>query len=71
MRSGVPWQVQVRPEARETAREAARRSGMSVSEWLDSLIIDSAFSDPLHAWGALATAFAWTVTLSGAVLFLL
>ena len=42
MRSGVPWQVQVRPEARETAREAARRSGMSVSEWLDSLIIDSA-----------------------------
>ena len=42
MRSGVPWQVQVRPEARETAREAARRSGMSVSEWLDSLIIDPA-----------------------------
>ena len=42
MKSGVPWQVQVRPEARETAREAARRSGMSVSEWLDSLIIDSA-----------------------------
>jgi localization factor PodJL len=42
MKSGVPWQVQVRPEARETAREAARRSGMSVEEWLDTVIIDSA-----------------------------
>src|SRR5262245_35881788 len=41
MKSGVPWQVQgVRPQARETAREAARRSGMSVGEWLDNLILD-------------------------------
>jgi localization factor PodJL len=43
MKPGFPWQVKgVRPEARETAHEAARRLGMSVGEWLDSLIIDSA-----------------------------
>ena len=43
MTSGVPWQVEgVRPQARETAQEAARRSGMSVGEWLDSVISDSA-----------------------------
>jgi localization factor PodJL len=35
----------VRPQARETAREAARRSGMSVGEWLDSVINDSAKSE--------------------------
>jgi localization factor PodJL len=36
----------VRPQARETARDAARRSGMSVGEWLDSVISDSAKSEP-------------------------
>jgi localization factor PodJL len=46
MKSGVPWQVQgVRPQARETAREAARRSGMSVGEWLDNLILDRALHE--------------------------
>src|SRR4030088_3801032 len=46
MKSGVPWQVKgVRRQARETAREAARRSGMSVGEWLDSVIIDSALDE--------------------------
>jgi len=34
MTSGVPWQL----EARETAREAARRSGVSLGEWVDSVI---------------------------------
>jgi localization factor PodJL len=33
-------------QAREAAREAARRSGMSVGEWLDSVISDSARSEP-------------------------
>ena len=43
MTTGVPWEVAgVRPQARETAREAARRSGMSIGEWLDSLIIERA-----------------------------
>jgi localization factor PodJL len=46
MTSGVPWQVDgVRQQARETAREAARRSGMSVGEWLDSVINDRAKSE--------------------------
>jgi len=43
MKFGVPWHVKgVGRRARETAREAARRSGMSVGEWLDTVIIDSA-----------------------------
>jgi len=42
MKPGVTWQVNVRRQARETAREAARRCGMSVSEWLDSVIIHTA-----------------------------
>src|SRR5258708_38226248 len=43
MTSGVPWQVEgIRPQARDAAREAARRSGMSVGEWLDSVIADRA-----------------------------
>ena len=35
------------------------------------VIIDAAFSDHFHAWGALAIAVAWTFTLAVAVLFLL
>jgi localization factor PodJL len=43
MTTGVPWEVEDLPQqAREAAREAARRSGMSVGEWLDSIISDSA-----------------------------
>jgi len=41
--TGAPWQVEDIPQqAREAAREAARRSGMSVGEWLDSIISDRA-----------------------------
>jgi len=43
MKSGVPWQVKgVGRQAQDTAREAARRSGVSVGEWLDNVILDSA-----------------------------
>jgi hypothetical protein len=43
MKTGLPWQVSgVRPQARDTAREAAHRAGMSVGEWLDSVILESA-----------------------------
>ena len=43
MKFGVPWSVKgIRPEARETAMEAARRSGMSLGEWLNSVIIQQA-----------------------------
>jgi localization factor PodJL len=52
MKSGVGWHLKgVGREARETAREAARRSGMSVGEWLDTVIIDSALDEgvsPAH-----------------------
>jgi localization factor PodJL len=43
MTSGVPWHMRgVRPEVLDSAREAARRSGMSVEEWLDTVIAESA-----------------------------
>jgi localization factor PodJL len=39
MQSGDPWKLRgSRREAQETARQAARRAGMSVGEWLDSVI---------------------------------
>jgi localization factor PodJL len=43
MKLGVPWGVKkIRPEARETAIEAARRSGVSLDEWLNSVILQQA-----------------------------
>src|SRR5262245_47577250 len=43
MTSGVPWQLKgVRREVVDSAREAARRSGLSVEEWLDTVISESA-----------------------------
>jgi localization factor PodJL len=42
----VPWHVKgVHPDAREVAREAARRSGVSVGAWLNSLIVNAAEPD--------------------------
>jgi len=42
----VPWHVKgVHPDARDVAREAARRSGLSVGAWLNSLIIEAADKD--------------------------
>src|SRR6516165_12304638 len=39
MKSGGPWNLRgLRPEAREAARTAARRSSMSVGEWLNDVI---------------------------------
>ena len=46
MKSAVAWNVKgVGYDARETAREAARRAGMSVGEWLNSAIIEQAEQD--------------------------
>jgi localization factor PodJL len=43
MTFGRPWNVEgIRPRARDTAREAARRSGMSLGEWLNEAIIERA-----------------------------
>jgi localization factor PodJL len=39
----------VRREARETAREAARRAGLSIGEWLDSIILESAEADDVES----------------------
>src|SRR5687767_6165553 len=35
------------PELQQTAREAARRSGLSVAEWLESVIVDSAADEAM------------------------
>lgn len=43
MRQRVPWNVKgVRPEVRDTAREAARRAGIPVGQWLDQVILEQA-----------------------------
>ena len=45
MKPGIPWSVKgIEPETREAAKDAARRSGMTLGEWLNSMILDSADS---------------------------
>jgi localization factor PodJL len=47
MKSAASWNIEgVAPQARETAREAARRAGLSVGEWLNTAIVDSAGDVP-------------------------
>ncbi len=43
MRQTIPWSVKgVDQDAREAAKEAARRSGMSLGEWLNTVIAEQA-----------------------------
>lgn len=43
MKPGIPWSVKgIEPEVREAAKHAARRSGMTLGEWLNSMILDQA-----------------------------
>jgi localization factor PodJL len=50
MNSSIPWQIDgVDPQARDTAQEAARRAGLSLGEWLDAVILNSARHDPTPA----------------------
>jgi localization factor PodJL len=43
MTSGAAWNTRpFRPETLDAAREAARRSGLSLAEWLNSAILDTA-----------------------------
>ncbi len=43
MKPGIPWSVKgVEPELREVAKSAARRSGMTLGEWLNSAINEQA-----------------------------
>ncbi len=53
MKSGGPWNLRgLRPEARAAAREAARRSGMSVGEWLNDVIQPADEEDDGSWWSA-------------------
>ncbi len=41
MKPGIPWSVKgIEPEAREAAKHAARRAGMTLGEWLNTVILD-------------------------------
>ena len=41
MKPGIPWSLKgIEPEVREAAKEAARRSGMTLGDWLNSVILD-------------------------------
>ena len=43
MTFGFPWRVKgIRPEARHTAREAARRAGLPLNAWLNAIILQQA-----------------------------
>src|SRR5215471_13447346 len=41
MSAGAPWSVKgIDPKAREVAKDHARRSGMTLGEWLNRVILD-------------------------------
>src|SRR5258707_1300341 len=41
MTAGAPWSVKgINPKAREVAKELARRSGMTLGEWLNRVILE-------------------------------
>jgi len=47
MKPGVPWSVKgIEPDMREAAKIAARRSGMTLGEWLNSKILETADDIP-------------------------
>jgi localization factor PodJL len=46
MKPGIPWSVKgIEPEVREAAKHAARRAGMTLGEWLNTVILDQS-DDP-------------------------
>ncbi|WP_439574137.1 hypothetical protein [Phreatobacter sp.] len=56
MRHTVPWSVKgVDQDAREAAKDAARRSGMSLGEWLNAMIADQAVQREAEAEAGLAS----------------
>ena len=45
MKPGIPWSVKgIEPEVREAAKHAAKRAGMTLGEWLNTVILDQ--NDP-------------------------
>jgi localization factor PodJL len=48
MKPGIPWSVKgIEPDAREAAKNAARRSGMTLGEWLNAAIVEQAEPEAL------------------------
>src|SRR5688572_24665938 len=46
MTSGAPWSVKgIEPKAREIAKDLARRSGMTLGEWLNTMIMEDGDDD--------------------------
>lgn len=42
MKPGIPWSIKgVEPQAREAAKIAARRAGMTLGEWMSTLLLDA------------------------------
>ena len=49
MKPGIPWSVKgIGNDAREAAKVAARRSGMTLGEWLNSVILESSDAPPAY-----------------------
>ena len=49
MKSGIPWSVKgIEPDVREAAKDAARRSGLTLGEWLNAAIIERAETAPVQ-----------------------
>jgi len=52
MTAGAPWSVKgIDPKAREIAKDLARRSGMTLGEWLNRMIVEgepATVADPAH-----------------------
>ena len=47
MTSGAPWSVKgIDPKAREIAKDLARRSGMTLGEWLNRMIVEGEAPEP-------------------------
>jgi localization factor PodJL len=47
MTSGAPWSVKgIDPKAREIAKDLARRSGMTLGEWLNRMIVEADAVNP-------------------------
>lgn len=56
MKPGIPWSVKgIEPEAREAAKLAARRAGLTLGEWLNSVIFDQS----AHNLGEQADSHPW------------
>ena len=53
MTAAAPWSVKgIDPKAREVAKELARRSGMTLGEWLNRVILEDEHAGGGHLRGA-------------------